>query len=46
MTHGDMKDKLYNPKRDSSAQLTVIDTGLRMDKETQDRIFQPLFTTK
>ncbi|HED00515.1 MAG TPA: response regulator [Proteobacteria bacterium] len=45
-THQDIKSKLYDVKSGNYVLLTVTDTGIGMDKETQEHIFEPFFSTK
>jgi CheY-like chemotaxis protein len=45
-THNVMKAELYDPKPGNYVQLTAIDNGGGMGKETIERIFDPFFTTK
>ena len=46
VSHHDMKGKLYEPKPGNYALLTVTDTGIGMDEETMERVFDPFFSTK
>ena len=41
-----MRGRLYSPKIGNYVKLTVADTGIGMDKDTQERIFDPFFTSK
>ncbi|MBC2694847.1 MAG: response regulator [Desulfobacteraceae bacterium] len=44
--HKNMKGRVYVPKPDKYVALVVADTGMGMEKETQQRIFDPFFSTK
>jgi nitrogen-specific signal transduction histidine kinase/CheY-like chemotaxis protein len=46
VTDKHMQGKLYDPRPGSYVMLTVTDTGAGMDKKTQERIFEPFFSTK
>jgi signal transduction histidine kinase len=46
VTHEDMNDKPYNPKPGNYVLLTVMDTGVGIDKKAMKRIFDPFFSTK
>jgi two-component system cell cycle sensor histidine kinase/response regulator CckA len=46
VTNEDMKGRPYEPKPGNYVLLTVTDTGMGMDQETLDRVFDPFFSTK
>jgi nitrogen fixation/metabolism regulation signal transduction histidine kinase len=46
VTHEDMKAKQYDSVQGDYVLLTIIDTGVGMDKNTMESIFEPFFTTK
>jgi PAS domain S-box-containing protein len=45
-THNDIKGKEYHPVAGDYLRLTVSDTGIGMDEEVRQRIFDPFFSTK
>ena len=45
-THEDMKGELYEPRPGKYVKLQITDSGVGMDKNTQQRIFEPFYTTK
>jgi len=46
ITHKDIKGKPYTIKPGNYILLTIRDTGIGMDKDTQAKVFDPFFTTK
>ncbi len=45
-THKDIKSKEYHPIPGDYLHLTVSDTGIGMDEDVRQRIFDPFFSTK
>jgi PAS domain S-box-containing protein len=45
-THVNIKSSHYDPKPGKYAQLTITDSGIGMDNQTLERIFDPFFSTK
>ena len=46
VTHKDLQAKAHNPKPGNYIRLSLQDTGMGMDKETRERLFDPFFSTK
>jgi len=46
VTVGEWKDAVWHLNPGRYASFAVVDTGVGMDQETLERIFEPLFTTK
>ncbi len=46
VVHAEISSSRFSARPGRYAQLTISDTGVGMDKDTQDRIFEPFFTTK
>jgi two-component system cell cycle sensor histidine kinase/response regulator CckA len=45
-THKDLQGKVHNPKLGNYIRLSLADTGMGMDRETRERLFDPFFSTK
>ena len=45
-THKEMKSDIYDPNPGQYVLLTVTDSGIGMNPETRERIFEPFYTTK
>jgi two-component system cell cycle sensor histidine kinase/response regulator CckA len=45
-THKELQGKVHNPKPGSYIRLSLADTGMGMERETRERLFDPFFSTK
>ena len=45
-THVNIKSSHYDPQPGKYVQLTITDSGIGMDRQTLERIFDPFFSTK
>jgi CheY-like chemotaxis protein len=45
-THKDLRDIILEPKPGNYVVLTITDSGKGMDKQTQEHIFEPFYSTK
>ena len=46
VTHKDLRGKVSNPGIGNYIRLSLEDTGVGMDRETKERLFDPFFSTK
>jgi nitrogen-specific signal transduction histidine kinase/CheY-like chemotaxis protein len=46
VSHKDLQGKVSNPKPGDYIRLSFEDTGVGMDRETKERLFDPFFSTK